>query len=318
MRVGRTEWADYAAGRLGESRCAELDDLAARDRDQAAARDRALRARAAMDEIGDSEAPEVAWDSAFARIHWELSLARRKPEPGRRWPLWAGLGTAMTAAAAGLVWWSIAGDQVRVVQPEPASSDLAEGSAVIAVELSAEPLVGLITLVEGKAVVDGQSISASELDRGITAGTTLSTTDGRIAVQFGPGSAFELGPQSSVRVLSFDRARVVLDSRGSIDVEVSHRSPGQSFAIHTDSSRVEVRGTRFRVEERNGHLAVGCTRGEVAVTVGDVERAAVPAGQRLSSVGPSDATVVAMNQEERQDLDAALDIPMLAAWDQSW
>jgi hypothetical protein len=25
-----------------------------------------------------------------------------------------------------------------------------------------------------------------------------------------------------------------------------------------------------------------------------------------------------MNQEERQDLDAALDIPMLAAWDQSW
>jgi ferric-dicitrate binding protein FerR (iron transport regulator) len=319
-RVQPREWADYAADRLDAHRRAQLDELAAADGDAAAARERAMRARAVMSEISGSEAPELSWDSAFARIHWELSLARRQPEvqSRRRWPRWAAAGAGAAALAALALWVTGRPDGDPVATPQLAHSQLDHGSQVIPMQLEAEPLTGLVTLLEGAATRDGQPIGPDQLDRGITVGTTLATTDGRIAVQFGPGSAFELGPQSSVRLLRFDGGEVVLATSGTIDVEVSHRAPKQRFVVHAGANRVEVRGTRFRVEDRDGHLAVSCTRGEVATFVGNREPMAVAAGRRLSLTSGASPAVVEMSREEQDELDESLDVITLDSWDQDW
>lgn len=69
---------------------------------------------------------------------------------------------------------------------------------------------------------------------------------------------------------------------GEVGFVVEHRRPGERFVVATTDAEVEVRGTRFRVTARDGHLRrVQVMAGRVAVRhVGDPEQL-VPAGATL-------------------------------------
>ncbi|MEZ4368106.1 MAG: FecR domain-containing protein [Kofleriaceae bacterium] len=129
---------------------------------------------------------------------------------------------------------------------------------------------GLVTLVAGHAVADGD-VGAATLARVIGRGSELRTDDGQLAVQFGEGSALALGPHSHARIARFDDGAIELEVEGQLDVEVSARRPGQRFVVRAAGREVEVRGTQFRVDARDGKLDVRCAHGAVAVRGGTVD-----------------------------------------------
>ncbi len=202
--------------------------------------------------------PSLAWESVRARIHWERSTAERsgvlaRPDVGRaprRW-LPVVLGATAVAAAGTLIVWRVGGrDAAPAVAP--------------AVAERATPVQGLVTLLRGDAQVDGlRGFDAFAHD--VVAGSTLRTSDGDLAVQFGDGSAFEVGPHSELAVARFDDGGIELDVTGTVDVVVAPRRPGQRFVVHAGGRTVEVRGTQFRISRTGDVLDVRCSHGVVAV-----------------------------------------------------
>ena len=103
-RPSQRDWADYFAGRLNPRRRAALDGAAAAEPEVRRDRDRARRLRAALLRIGEQRGPELPWDHIGARIHWEVSQARRNAPTDSKWArcwLWGGLLTL--PAVAGLL-----------------------------------------------------------------------------------------------------------------------------------------------------------------------------------------------------------------------
>lgn len=308
-RPAETEWADLFAGRLDDARRAELLALAERDPAVAATRDRIARVARALEGIGAEAGPELPWDHVGARVHWEVSLARRRPQARRpRYGSWA-LAIGGCAAIAGILLFEHR-SPAPVVSPAPAP--IAEPP----VPQPARPLGALLTLAQGQVMRDGVALDAGSLDRPIEAGTRLSTREGRVAVQFEVGGAFEIGPDSAVVVRSLDSQRIELAVEGRIDVEVSHRDSAQTFVVTTRLGEVSVRGTRFRVDDgADGELAVLCTRGEVAFRSARGGESAVSSGHRLRVKGDSTPSVVEVPKDQLDALDASLDVPMIAGWD---
>lgn len=90
------------------------------------------------------------------------------------------------------------------------------------------------------------------------------------------GGAGTLWPAADARVFvrsAGSNTRIEL-SAGRIDLQVTHRRAGERFVVTTADAEVEVRGTRFQVEARDGHLRrVDVSEGVVAVRCeGEAER----------------------------------------------
>jgi hypothetical protein len=114
----------------------------------------------------------------------------------------------------------------------------------------------------------------------LVAGSTVTTRDGRVAVQFGDGSGFAVGPRSSLTIKRFDARAIelALGGAGEVTIEVAPRAAGQRFTVTAGDRTVEVRGTAFHVVRRGRTIDVACSHGLVAVRdrSGDL---LVPAGQ---------------------------------------
>ncbi len=259
--------ADLAAGRLGARRAAQvrvhLDDCAACRQ----AWERIRSARAAFVELAGATAPELRWDRIRAQVYWSLGQARTDDAPAPRSAWWprpaiAGLALAAVATLVTIAPWRSAG---------PAK--LADSAPAPAAPVIAQPteLAAVVTLVEGKVARDraGEATLTSADAVGgalVRAGDRLLTTDGRIALQFGPASTATVGRQSQLTVTRLDDAVIALAIDGLVDVEVTRRAPEQRFMIVAGERTVEVRGTGFRVEHSGGALVVACDHGRVAVS----------------------------------------------------
>ena len=265
---------------------------------QALARIRA--ARATFSELATQPAPELRWDRVRAQTYWTmgtgpvpvLPTAAASAPTGRRWlALAAPLGLAAAAAA---LWFALRpspGVRLDLGALEPAGLE-----AIAQPVVARTPLTAVVTLVEstgtvitadGNTIVGGSAVGAHRL----AVGDRITTTDGRVAAQFGPGSTLTVGPHSTLVLAAFDSGAVelVLGDRGRVDVEVSHRAADQRFIVRAGTRAVEVRGTAFRVARVGAAVEVACEHGRVAVSSSEGAEGAdgaveLGAGQGLSVI----------------------------------
>ena len=298
--VAPGRWAELAAGHLDADTRAELEAHAAACERCRAERTRVESARDTF-EVIRKETPALGWESLGARVHWTISseLKRREREAEqargklqrRWWPTALVSAGALAVCALGLYVWSRGGEGMRAAADEhaptprpvivPVAPVVPEAPVVVppAARVAA-PLEGLVTFAEGQVQLDGAPLAG---DAVVRAGARLSTGAGRVHVQFGDASGFVLEPRSVLELAAFDSRAVELRVEGAVGVQVTHRAPGQSFAVVAAGRRVEVRGTIFRVAGGEDGLEVEVTRGRVAVTDGAAsgEVIEVPAGSWL-------------------------------------
>jgi len=288
--VAPHRWAEAASGRVDAAERAAMTAHAAGCPRCAAARDRVIGARAAFAGISEATAPELRWEELRARIYWSTSQERRRTgeqqavaRPRRTWLVMPAL--AMAAAATGAVWVA-ARTRVPTVTAQPLAAAPAEPVGdVMPIELvdltgmPAPPLprVGLVTLAQGDAHVAAAG-GAHVLAQPVVAGLRLDTGEGRLAVQLEAGTAFAIGPRTTLDVARLDGAAIELRVDGEISVEVAHRAPNQRFVIAAGERTVEVRGTAFEVVHHRGRVEVRCRHGLVAVRDGDGAVVEVPGG----------------------------------------
>jgi hypothetical protein len=308
-------WADAEAGRLSADQLARAE-AHARDCDACArGRERVRAAREAMASIATDEPEDVRWDEIGAQIYWTTSSERRTRGAGlRAWRPLALVGVTAAVAAGIVGYLALRGDEAEPVAlempgvaPEPAPV------APEAVPLPAESVQGVVTVAQGEVTLDGKPL---ELDRAVGAGHILATgAHGRVFVQFDDDSVFALGANTTLELTAFDSRRVQLDVRGTIDVQLSHRSPEQRFAVGAGERDVVVRGTVFRVVHGGEALEVACTRGRVSVVQGD-DSTDVRAGEQLSIIDALSRSAAAKPIPERElaQLTRALEMPVLPVW----
>jgi hypothetical protein len=260
--VAPHKWADAWRGKLGESEVAAMDRHAEKCTRCAKTRDRIVRTSSmTFPAIKDAKAPEVAWDSVRARVHWAVSTEKhaRVPKPRPPIAMWLAGAFAVGGVAVGV---AVA---TGVVSPSGShGSPVAQHVPPQAVPLAATPLAGLVSRVSGEVMVDG--VRRPDLfDHALGPGDVIATGEGRIDVQFGDHSAFSLGPRSKLELRRFDGTEIRLVVDGTVDVEVAARAPGQRFLVEAGSHEVEVRGTQFRVVHEGTDTRVACRHGLVAV-----------------------------------------------------
>jgi hypothetical protein len=242
----------------------------------------------AMREVAAAPAPNLNWEHVGARLYWSVSSEIRQRDRKRsvrrnlvsRVSPYALVGAA-AAAGISLVF------MVRTTQPEKVATVSPPVKAPAVIELTVNPPIrparpapiqGLVTMLQGEARLGGALLS---VDATLRAGDKIETGAGRVAVQFGERSAFQLGTHTRVELRAFDEREVVLAVTGTIDVDVEKRHEGQRMAVVAGTRTVEVRGTAFRVGHGDEDLLVAVTRGRVTVLEGDTA-VEVPAGTQLS------------------------------------
>lgn len=284
----------------------------------------------AMADIASSDSPELNWDHIATRIYWSTSSERRASERGLPTSSWGikrsvGLACALSACALG-GFWLITGDK------DSSSASLA---AVLTVDVSTEEAkstpVSMKTapapiesgaLLRGVVTFAGEGIAknakALDFDKAVVVGDNFVSGDSALVVQFGLHNAFRLAPQSELWLRSFDEKSVVLEVAGLVDIDIAKRLPGQEFVVRAGEQSVVVHGTAFRVDMRDSKLDVSCTRGKVVVTDG-LENVSVPAGQQFAvSAGEWQSAALRslpIAEEDLEDLDAAMAMPLLPTWD---
>jgi hypothetical protein len=285
--VAPHRWASLAKGELGDREQQRMLDHADLCASCARARDRVAGATRAFTDIAQTPAPELGWDSIRARVYWATSSERRERERTqrmhavrlRRWGFVAVPAIAAAVAAAVMLAERGGGErgEARVAPTTAKAATPPKAPVALA------PITGVVTLAQGDVTVDGANRAAQLLAHPIAAGSSLATTDGRVAVQFGDGSVFSIGPRSSLRVKRFDVGGIdlALGDAGEVTIEVAPRAPGQRFTVEAGDRTIEVRGTAFHVVRRGDTVDVACSHGLVAVRDPSGELA-VPAGQGVT------------------------------------
>jgi len=309
--VAPHRWADLWAGRIeGAERTAM--EAHAKDCPQCAqTRARVTRASDSFATIKNQQAPDLAWDSVRAKVHWTVSTERRAklPAAASRGG-WLAAGVVAAAAVATMFVDRPAPTVAKVIEPIAITPKPSERDAVT-------PLTGLINRTTGGLMIDGLR-PADPFRSRLRAGDVIATGDGRVDVQFGDRSAFALGPHSRLELVRFDSQVIELVVEGTLDVEVAPRTAGQRFTVRAGLREIEVRGTQFRVIHASNQTAVACRHGLVAVRdAGGLREREVGAARRL--VVPADRPVLTeavavLSIDEVTDLAEATPLTM-PVWD---
>lgn len=323
--VAPERWADALAGRLDERARAQIEQHAETCQACARARARVGRASDAFAAIRSQAGPELPWDSVRARVHWSVSKERRARTSSRRGRSIPRLGWAALAATCAGALGLIAVDRLsgaapatppsaagasppRASTPELVSPDVA---ARVFASLEPRPLAGLVNRATGDVRIDG-SRPADLFGTRLVAGMVVSTGDARVDVQFGDGSAFALGPRSTVELRRFDEAEIELVLDGTLDLEVAPRERGQRLLVVAGERTVEVRGTQFRVHHEAGAVRVACRHGRVAVRdhAAEVEVAAAQHVRVPAAGALADARAIPLTSDELTELAEATPLRM--------
>ena len=288
--------ADLARGALGARAArraqAHVDDCAPCQRALA----RVQAARTTFAELATLPAPDLRWDRVRAQTYWTLGTGSQPalpvavpPPARRRWLVIAPLGLAAAAAATWLavrpatapMARSFADARARLDVPTAPDRAPTPAAAPLAAVVTLVEATGAVVTADGRTIVGGSAVGAHRL----AAGDRITTTDGRVAAQFGAGSTLTVGPHSALVLARFDTRDVelVLGERGQVDVEVSHRAPEQRFVVRAGERTVEVRGTAFRVARDGDQVEIACEHGRVAVSSpGRGDAVELGAGQGLA------------------------------------
>ncbi|MDX2087917.1 MAG: FecR family protein [Kofleriaceae bacterium] len=301
-------WADAFAGRLADDERATIEAHAKTCAKCARTRARVGSASDSFASIRTQAAPELPWDSVRARVHWTVSKERRaQPAPrASRFalprPVWVAFGLAAVGGLGVVVATQLSSSAPTRTPAAPIAEapPVRAPEAPIPVTLVPEPLAGLVNRASGEVLIDARS---DELfARRLVAGSVIATGGGSVDVQFGDGSAFALGPRSTLELRRFDAELIELAVTGTLDVEVAPRKPGQRFLVVAGEHTVEVRGTQFRVEYQPTSTRVACRHGLVAVRgrsaqvdVGPARGLRLEAGAAITSDRVAPLTVDELN-----------------------
>jgi ferric-dicitrate binding protein FerR (iron transport regulator) len=284
--VAPHRWADALAGRLAPRDVAAMATHADRCERCALARDRIGAAQATYADLRTEPAPEMKWDQVRAQAYWETQSQLRL-ERVRARPRTTQLSVPIAAIAG------IAALVIAVASGSVPRKRVGRQTYITAVGPVADPdEIGALTLVRGDVTVDGTR-ALDAFAHSLGTGSEIRTGSGDVSVQFGPGSAFAVGPRSVLRMRQFDRKAIALEIDGRIDVDVAPRAPGQRFAVIAGHRTIEVRGTGFRVERAGDTVVVQCRHGRVAVIDdgGELELRAGQGVELAAGVAVRDAKV---------------------------
>lgn len=306
--VAPHKWADAWRGKLAEAEVAAMDRHAGKCARCAKTRDRIQRTSSVTyAAIKNAPVPEVSWDTVRAKVHWEVSSAKRSGKYPKIAPTSriAWIGAAACTAAAAIAMLATGSAEL----PAPAVAPTVARVTPAPAPTPAAPLAGMVSRVSGEVMVDG--VRRNDLfDRALGPGSVIATADGRIDVQFGDHSAFALGPRSKLELRRFDASEVRLVVDGTVDVEVSARAPGQRFLVEAGAQTVEVRGTQFRVVHDTNGTRVSCRHGLVAVR-DHAGEALVGAAKKVDVTSAVDPTQVAsLSSDELAQLAEATPVTM--------
>lgn len=305
-------WADAFAGTLAAREVATMETHAESCARCARIRDRVNRASQSFPALRAQSAPELAWDSVRARVHWSVSSEKRASARPRRRLVPA---IAIGALAAGTTLFAMTRDSAT-----PSSRPSAETTPVAApapaVAPAATPLGAVVVREVGDQTMINGLVRRRIFDEVLGSGTVIATGDSRIDVQFEADSALQLGPSSSVRFARFDSERIELAlEEGTLDVVVGKRAEGQRFLITAGDRTVEVRGTQFRVDRSETHLRVACAHGKVVVhdRTGEVALDAEHALEVAPTASLRGTRAAAMSAAQQSELASATP-HMLPVW----
>ncbi len=288
--VAPHRWADAWAGRVEDEERAAMEHHADACRACARARDRIRSASDSFPALRAQPAPELAWDSVRARIHWEISTEKRariRPRPALHRIL---PRAALGAFGAGAVALALATAPAEL-EPGAPLEVLAAAPAPLtpAPPPAPAPRVGLVNRATGDVMIDG--LRRDDLfARTLGAGAVIATGDGRVDVQFAEAGAFALAPRSRLELRRFDAGGIELVVEGTVDVALAPHAAPPRFAVIAGERTIEVRGTQFRVRHGAAATDVACSRGRVAVRdrhgtveVGAARRLELPAGRAAAA-----------------------------------
>ena len=193
-------------------------------------------------------------------VAWEEAPAR----PTRAPRFWRPALFGLVGAAAVVAFWIHASRR-----PGPtAASDASTAFAAV-------------SSARGSPTADGRPIAASGH---ISSGSEIA---------LGRDSEVEIGLARGARLRLAGPARLVLGGtardvsvdleEGTVEAEVAHRLPGESFAVRTRDLRVEVRGTKFSVGVGASGSWIHVAEGRVAVRFSDGRETSVSSGESAQS-----------------------------------
>ena len=328
--VAPHKWAAADDGRLTPGEVAKLERHAEGCVKCRVRRARVLAIREPFADISEATPRPLKWEHVGARIYWVTSSERRatqrmnahrRPQLTRRF-----LAASFAAVVAGAAtWFAMATwggdtmfDLARVSLPSASEPQpRIEAPEVKAIEQPAR-MAGVVTLAQGEVGQGPDFVSAQQLidSASIGEGSILRTGRGQVAVQFAEGSAFRLDADSEVRIVRFRHRDVELAVQGTIVVDLV-RHEQQRFVVAAGDRKIVVRGTAFRVDNRDGALEVVCVRGRVSVRAGGRELD-VSAGHRLvverNLTSLVNAAVAAITAGQQLEYERAVQLPMLSSW----
>ena len=212
-----------------------------------------------------SATERVAALPAFDRVVGALGERRRAERVRTARAGWA-LGAGLVAAAVAVT-----------LIATPGARELPEDGAALSAR------AGLVSVAR-----DGAWQAVAEGDQAVLGAADAVETglDGEASLARPGVATVAVGPATRLALRAWRDADVIIDlERGALTADVRHRAPGERFAIHTPTARVEVVGTRFvtRHDPRRGTTVEGQS-GTVRVYRADTGELAgvVRAGERLS------------------------------------
>jgi hypothetical protein len=302
--VAAHRWADALAGRVDAREVKAMESHAASCASCAKARSRVERASQSFPALRAQSAPELAWDSVRARVHWSVSSERRaKGRATRsRWIPAVALGALATGAA------------VLALTTDPATHQAMPRSAAVEhhavpapVRVEPSPLGALVVREVGDQTMINGLVRHEIFEEVLGAGAVLATGKSTLDVQFDAEGALALGPTSKVRLTRFDSETIELAlDEGTVDIIVSKRAANQRFVVVAGDRTIEVRGTQFRVTRDDTRTHVACAHGTVVVRDAagevivegdhavDVAAAGAITGAHVDALSPAERTVLAL------------------------
>jgi ferric-dicitrate binding protein FerR (iron transport regulator) len=179
--------------------------------------------------------------------------------PGRRWRSAAAAVVLVTAAAALVLW-------LRMGQPAPRPGD--GGYA-------------LITRISGVVTSGGQLLA---VEASLPFGSGLEVAAGGEAeLRMDRGTVLQLRGPAQLAFQGTTREVLLRLETGTLQAEVAHRLPGETFAVWVRDLSVRVRGTRFVVETGSAGSAVRVQEGSVAVELANGSTQLLRAGEQVTT-----------------------------------
>jgi ferric-dicitrate binding protein FerR (iron transport regulator) len=226
----------------------------------AACRERAALWRGLIPRLRDAEPPGP---DAMATRRMQVEIERRlagavAAAPARRWRLWWAPTFGLAAAAVVAIW-------IGAGAPPRA------------------PIVGYAAFrtLSGDVRVGDQP---SHVAARVPAGAPIALSAGAV-VELALDGGAALRVEGPARLMLDGTARdvAVRLGDGKLGAKVTHRQPGETFAVITRDLRVDVRGTAFSVVAASAGSRVDVSEGQVAVVLPDGRTNLVSAGGAFDS-----------------------------------